>query len=202
MLQKKIDAILEHFMIKKDKIIKLKGELPLTVACKYFYTYNVGSILIETSNNEFACITKTDIINVIGRGLDPGLIRCEEVASFPLITIAMNENLENAMLLMAKNKVKRLFIENSRKDIVGVISSSDILRIAPGLLEITREEILLQSAEDLEERKKFSGNCDDCKEFSEFLTDVGGFALCESCYKHRLEEEDEESLIEDDDFIE
>ena len=158
-------------------------------------------VLVETSNNEFACITKTDIINVIGKGLDPGLIRCEEVASFPLVTIPLNENLENAMILMAKSKLKRLFIVNSRKDIVGVISSSDILRIAPGLLEISREEMLLQSAEDVQERKKFSGNCDDCKEFSEFLTDVGGFALCENCYKQRLEEEDEESLIEDDDFV-
>lgn len=201
MLEKKNNAIIEHFMIKKEKIIKLNGELPLTVACKYFYTYKVGSLLIETSNNEYACLTKTDIIHVIGKGLDPGLIRCEEVASYPLITIDKDETLENAMLIMATNRLKRLFIVNARKDIVGVISSSDILRIAPGLLEIAREEMLLQSVEALTEENKFSGNCDDCKEFSEFLTDVGGFALCESCIKQRQDEEDEESLIEDDEFI-
>lgn len=201
MLDKKHNAILEHFMIKKEKIIKLNGELPVTVACKYFYTYKVGSLLIETSNNEYACLTKTDIIHVIGKGLDPGLIRCEEVASYPLITIDKNETLENAMLLMATNRLKRVFIVNGRKDIVGVISSSDILRIAPGLLEIAREEMLLQSVEGFTDESKFSGNCDDCKEFSEFLTDVGGFALCENCIKQRQDGSDEENLLEDDDFI-
>lgn len=200
MLEKKI-GILEHFMVKD--VIKLNGEVPITVACKYFYNHKVGSILIETSNNEFACITKTDIIHVIGRGLDPGLVRCEEVASYPLITIDQSESLENAILLMAKKGIKRLFITDARKNIVGVISSSDILRIAPGLIEITREELLMKSVEVMEEKEaKFSGVCDDCREFSEFLTDVGGFLLCENCIKNQREDEDLESLNEDDDFVE
>ena len=191
---------LEHFMVKK--VIKLDGDLPITVACKYFYNYKVGSLLIETTTG-YACLTKTDIINVIGKGLDAGLVRIQDVATKPLITISQNETLEKAMLKMAKKGLKRLFVVDGRKNIVGVISSTDILRIAPGLLEIAREEMLLQSSEDVEERKKFSGTCDDCKEYSEFLTDVGGFVLCEDCFKHHQDdEEDLESLNEDDEFVE
>ncbi len=197
MLEKKKVAILEHFMIKK--VIKLAGEVPVTVACKYFYNYKVGSLLIETSNNEYACLTKSDIINVIGQGLDPGLVRCEEVASFPLVTIDQNDTLENAMLLMAKKGIKRLFIVDGRKNIVGVISSSDILRIAPGLLEISREELLLKSVESVKEIETFAGNCDDCKGFSEKLTDVGGFLLCENCIANHQDQD--ESLNEDDEFV-
>ena len=132
MLEKKIGAILEHFMIKE--VIKLAGDVPITVACKYFYNYKVGSILIETSNNEYACITKTDIIHVMGRGLDPGLVRCEEVASYPLITIDKSESLENAILLMAKKGIKRLLINDARKNIVGVLCSSDFFGIGAGLI--------------------------------------------------------------------
>ena len=74
------------------------------------------------------------------------------------------------------------------------------MRIAPGLLEIAREELLIQSSEGVEEKEQFSGTCDDCKEFSEFLTDVGGFVLCKNCLKsHQDEEEDLESLNVDDD---
>ena len=189
----------EHFMVKK--VIKLKGDVPITVACKYFYNNKLGSLLIETSDNEYACLTKTDIINVIGRGLDPGLVNIEDVASKPIITIAQNESLENAMLLMAKKHIKRLFIVNQRKAIIGVISSSDILRIAPGFLDISREELLIQSSEKAEENKTFSGNCDDCKEFSESLTDIGGFALCENCIKQQQEDEDLENLNEDSEFV-
>ena len=69
---------LEHFMIKN--VIILDGQLPLTIACKYFYNYRVGSLLIETSEKDYACLTKTDIINVIGKGLDPGLVRTEDIA--------------------------------------------------------------------------------------------------------------------------
>lgn len=189
---------LEHFMIKN--VIKLKGNVPITVACKYFYNNKIGSLLIESSTNDFACLTKSDIINIIGKGLDPGLVTVEEVASKPLITISQTESLENAMLLMAKKRIKRLFVINHRKTIVGVISSSDILRIAPGLLDISREELLIQSSEGLDENKSFSGICDDCKEFSESLTDVGGFAFCETCIKQHREEEDLETLNEDDEF--
>ena len=189
---------LEHFMIKN--VIKLKGNVPITVACKYFYNNKIGSLLIESSTNDFACLTKSDIINIIGKGLDPGLVTVEEVASKPLITNSQTVSLENAMLLMAKKRIKRLFIINSRKTIVGVISSSDILRIAPGLLDISREELLIQSSEGLDENKSFSGICDDCKEFSESLTDVGGFAFCETCIKQHREEEDLETLNEDDEF--
>ena len=189
---------LEHFMVKK--VIILNGDLPITVACKYFYNYKVGSLLIETTEKEYACLTKTDIINIIGKGLDPGLVRTGDIASKPLITCPEKETLENAMILMAKNGIKRIFITNNKKKIIGVISSSDILRIAPGLLEIAREEMLIHSSEEIEEKKKFSGTCDDCREYSDFLTDVGGFVLCENCLKsHQDEEEDLESLNEDDD---
>lgn len=200
MLEKN-NPTLEHFMVKK--VIKLKGDVPITVACKYFLNYKAGSILIETSDKEFACLTKTDIIHVIGKGLDPGLVTTEEVASRPLITCPETETLENAMLLMSKNNIKRIFITNIKKKIVGVISSTDILRIAPGLLEIAREEMLLHSAEEFQDKEKFSGTCDDCKEFSEFLTDIGGFVLCENCFKsHQDEEEDLESLNGDNDLEE
>ena len=191
-------ATVDKFMNKN--LIILKGDLPLTVACRRFFDHKIGSLLIECSSDKsFACLTKTDIINVIGKGEDPGLILSQDAASKPLITITANESLENAMLKMAKNKLKRIFItENNSKNIIGVISSSDILRIAPGLLEIAREEYLIQDS-GFETNKTFSGNCDDCKQFSEFLNDLGGFALCENCIKSRQDgEEDLESLNSDE----
>jgi CBS domain-containing protein len=199
MQENKNNLSLAQFMIKK--IIRLDGELPLTVACRRFVDHKVGSLLIETSDKKYACLTKSDIIKVIGRGLDPGLERTQDVASKPLIVISQDESLEDAMLLMSKKGLKRLFITDNKDEIVGVISSSDIIRIAPGLIEIAREEMLIKASEE-SEQNRFSGNCDDCKAYSEFLQDIGGFALCENCIKNRNEEDDDEiqSTLDDDDF--
>lgn len=191
-------ATVDKFM--RTDLIILKGDIPLTVACRRFSDHKVGSLLIETSDNKFGCLTKTDIINVIGRGEDPGLIKSQDVSSIPLFTIHKNESLEKSMLIMAKNNLKRLFIVDSSEKILGVISSSDIIRIAPGLLGIAREEAIIKNAEasDPTSKNKFSGVCDDCKQFTEYLREIGGFALCDNCIKTTDIEEDIDNLSTDD----
>ena len=195
-------ATVEKFM--QTNLIKLKGEVPLTVACRRFFDHKVGSLLIETTDNKHGCLTKTDIINVIGKGEDPGLIRVQDACSKPLLTISKNESLNEAMLSMAKNKLKRIFVVDEKENILGVISSSDILRIAPGLLEIFREESMIQNAEQISSNSIFSGNCDNCKQFSEFLREIGGFALCKDCIALSEESDDDEdnrdNIIDDSDY--
>lgn len=177
-------ATIDKFM--RSNLIILEGDLPLTVACRRFLDNKTGSLLIEsTTDKKFGCLTKTDIINVIGRGEDPGLVRAQDVATRPLVTIHKNQSLEDAMLKMAKNNLKRMFIVDSSETILGVISSSDILRIAPGLLEISREESLIQNTEQYHNNEKISGICDNCSNFSDYLKEMGGFTLCSECLDSR-----------------
>ena len=195
---KNMDAI-QHFMIKN--IISIDGDLPITKAAGLMIKYNIGSVLVELRDrkNKFSVITKTDIVKMLKDGLDPGLVRIKDVVgNKKLITCKSSTTLEEAMLLMAKNKIERLFVTDEKDGkIIGIISSSDILKITPGLLEIKREYYYINDASpDLPET--FSGYCDSCGNYSENLQDVGGFALCKECREAREESREEEPTIDED----
>lgn len=189
--QVKKGATVEEFMIKD--LVAIDGELPVTVACRRFLDHKVGSLLVLLPESDYACLTKTDIINVIGKGEDPGLVRTRNVASHPIKTCAPATSLEDAMLEMSKHNITRLFVvgPDDNKP-VGVISSSDILRIAPGLLEIAREESFLRNATEESDDEYQSGYCDDCKQFSEYLKIIGGFAYCKDCLASQEDEEEDQ----------
>jgi signal-transduction protein with cAMP-binding, CBS, and nucleotidyltransferase domain len=192
-----ITAIVEQFMV--NQVVRLDGKLPITVACKRLLDNQVGSLLIENGGS-YGVFSKTDVLKCIAQLEDPGLVRTRDFATKPIITCFPTDSLEDAMLKMAKNSIKRLFVidpKTENETVVGVISSSDILRIAPGLMEVLREEAFLRSADHTQENGKeyFDGICDDCKNHSEFLTDLGGFALCKKCVEAR---EEEEQLLEEE----
>jgi Zn finger protein HypA/HybF involved in hydrogenase expression len=70
-------------------------------------------------------------------------------------------------------------------DLLGLISSKDILGVMPELVEIIQERTRIEGAGGSEEteveEKPLSGYCDRCGIYSEDLKDVNGQYLCEDC---------------------
>ena len=171
-------------------VVTVPGNQTVMEAAKLMIEKNIGSLLVDLKG-KFSVITKTDIIRQLA--LEESLANTPVKAILmnrELITCSPKDSLEDAMLKMAKNKIERLFVVDpaTPKKIVGLISSSDLLRIAPGLLEIKREGLLLEEVGKQEE--SFSGYCDDCGNFVERLHNVGGFALCQECITVRNESSD------------
>ncbi len=78
-------------------------------------------------------------------------------------------------------------------DLIGLISSKDILGVMPELIEIMLERTRIESAGGPEVTGEegatpLSGYCDRCGVYSENLKDVNGQFLCEDC---RIEVENE-----------
>jgi hypothetical protein len=71
-------------------------------------------------------------------------------------------------------------------NLVGLISSRDILGVMPELIETIQERTRIEGAAEGEEAAEaeetpLSGYCDRCGVFSENLKDVNGQNLCEDC---------------------
>jgi len=71
-------------------------------------------------------------------------------------------------------------------NLVGLISSKDILNVMPELIEIIQERNRIECAENPEEAEEIdeaplSGYCDRCGVYSDDLKDVNGQNLCEDC---------------------
>ncbi len=196
--------------VMTQKVISINGNRPVAVAAKLIVRYNIGSIFVfENDPMELTgIITKGDIISrVVAEALDPGIITCKEVASKPIYDCYADETLEDIMDRFSDHDVERLLVRDSSSDrAIGVISVNDIIRVAPEL--ITTKMLLPKQEEtpsfEVQENFYISGYCDDCKNYSDKLTDVGGYLLCPNCrqmseeYMEREVAYKEEQLTEED----
>jgi Zn finger protein HypA/HybF involved in hydrogenase expression len=75
-------------------------------------------------------------------------------------------------------------------NLVGIISSKDILGVMPELIEIMQEKSRIEGAARNEETEEvpLSGYCDRCNIYSENLKEQNGQNICDDC---RIELEQE-----------
>ncbi|NHJ00499.1 MAG: CBS domain-containing protein [Candidatus Heimdallarchaeota archaeon] len=177
---------------QKKKIVMISSDKPVTKAAKLMAESKVGSVVIKNDIIE-GIITKGDIINrVLGKALDPGIILVADVMSKPIIYISSDETLENTMLQMAKENIERILVveDNDLSKPLGIISTNDIIKFAPGLLRIRREKLLIGAELESDGRNlEFQGFCDDCGNFSLNLRTTNGYTLCPDCFGSQREED-------------
>ncbi len=107
--------------------------------------HDVGSLLVTNSKNQIhAIVTDTDIVHkaVAQKKLD---VRVKDVASKPLVGVSPETDLRDAAKLMGEKNLKRLVVFKDRKQIVGIISERDIVRISPSLYDLIAERERLKA---------------------------------------------------------
>jgi len=74
-------------------------------------------------------VTDRDIaIRVVAEGKDPKSTTVREVASTDLVTIDPQQDLDEALRLMAKHQVRRLPVVEEDGRLVGVVAQADVAR--------------------------------------------------------------------------
>lgn len=113
-------------MIIKDimskNIISCKSNSNIYDVAKLMKEYNIGFIPI-IDNNLIGVITDRDIVIKCIYNND---INIKSYISNNIISIDENKNIKNALNLMKGKKIKRLIV-TKEKEIVGILSLSDIL---------------------------------------------------------------------------
>ncbi|MHA1541466.1 MAG: CBS domain-containing protein [Candidatus Hodarchaeales archaeon] len=169
---------------RNSGIVSMPSNLPVTETAKLMTNHQIGSVVIK-DDKIIGIITKGDIIQqVVGRGLDPGIVLAGDVMSKPVTYVLTDETLENTMLLMSKQQIERILVvdENDPTIPLGIVSTNDLLRFAPGLLSIRREQQLVTTISSSSlETSYFQGFCDDCNNYSEKLSLANGYTLCPRC---------------------
>ncbi len=145
----------------------------------------VGCIIVTNKDGKaLGIITESDLVRrVLAKNLIPGKLTAKEVMSTPLITVEPDETLTETARRMSKLDVRRMGVVY-RGDLVGIISSKDILAVTPELLENMKEKALIDREEVEEESSEETpsgGYCERCGSWSEDLEELEGDFLCEEC---------------------
>ena len=147
---------------------------------------DLGCVIITNKiKKPIGIITERDlVIRVLGKNLMPDAVNAKEIMTSPLVTIQPDATISEAARRMSRLDIRRLGVVY-KGNLVGVISSKDILGVMPELIEIIQERTRIEGAEQAEETREeenlLSGYCDRCGVFSENLKDVNGQNLCEDC---------------------
>lgn len=101
--------------------------------------FRIGSVIVTNNGRPVGIITERNIMErIVEPRLDPSSVRAKDIMSAPLITIDLNMAVEEAAQIMARKGIKKLPVVD-RERVVGVVSTSDIVRTSPTQLGILEE---------------------------------------------------------------
>ena len=101
--------------------------------------FQIGSVIVTNNGRAVGIITERNILErVVEPRLDPGTIWAKDIMSAPLVTVDPNDTVEEAAKIMAQKHIKKLPVVEGDK-VVGVISTSDIVRANPTQIGILEE---------------------------------------------------------------
>ena len=119
------------------RIRDLMTVLPRTVrlgdsivdAAKLMRGEDAGIAPIVDGDRLVGVITDRDIaIRVVAAGRDPDATKVEEIASWTLVTVDPDQELEEALRLMAEHEVRRLPVVEEDGRLVGIVAEAEVAR--------------------------------------------------------------------------
>jgi CBS domain-containing protein len=119
--------------------------------------WNISSVAItddEESKKVVGILTERDIVKSIAKGVPPDGITAGSLMSSPILSIRNDQPIEEAALLMIRNKVRHLLVEDpARQRVIGIITTTDLARYLKQRMKETaaREDEKEQSSELLAE---------------------------------------------------
>jgi CBS domain-containing protein len=108
----------------------IEADKPVSHAAKMMRDEDVGFAPIVEGDRLIGTLTDRDIaVRVVAEGRDPNETLVRDVATNNLITVEPEDDLDEAMRLMARHQVRRVaVVEDGR--LVGVVSQGDVAREA------------------------------------------------------------------------
>lgn len=163
-------------------ITTTEGESVEKVA-KLMKAQRLGSIIVtDKEDRPIGVITERDLVTrVLSENKLPSDLKAKEVMSSPLVTIKPDETLSNVARQMSRLNMRRFGVVY-KGELVGVVSSKDVLAITPELLDTIQEKVRIESGEAApEENSPMAGHCDRCGQWSNRLREIEGEFQCEGC---------------------
>jgi CBS domain-containing protein len=102
-------------------------QTPLNEVAQVMETEDVGAVPVVDGDRLVGIVTDRDIVvRAIAQGKDPRGMPAAEVSSRELVTVNPDDELSDALNLMAQYQVRRLAVTAEDERLVGVVSQADV----------------------------------------------------------------------------
>src|SRR5436190_15926475 len=105
----------------------IDADKPVAYAARMMRDEDVGIAPIVEGDRLVGVLTDRDVaVRVVAEGLDPERVKVFEVASRDVVTLDPGQDLDEALRLMARHKVRRLPVVEEDGRLAGVVAQADI----------------------------------------------------------------------------
>ncbi len=120
------------------RVITCKPDETIADAARKMAENDVGSVVVvDDKGLIIGILTEGDIVRrVVAKDLDPSRTLVKHVMTPNPITIYEDAPLSAAADLMSRKRIGHLPVVDKENKLVGIITRSDIIRYAPGLIEL------------------------------------------------------------------
>ena len=106
-------------------------QTPVTEVAQLMEAEDVGSIPVVEDDRLVGIVTDRDIVvRAIAKGKDPKGMPASAVSSREVVTVHPDDDLSDALELMARHQVRRVAVTAEDERLVGVVSQADVAREA------------------------------------------------------------------------
>jgi len=178
--------------VMSSPVVTIDEDEAVNEAASSMDMHDLGAVIVQNKAcKSIGIITERDIvIRVVAKNLKPDTVKAKEIMTTPLVTIEPEASISDAARRMNRLDIRRLGVIY-KGNLVGIISSKDVLGVMPELLEIIQERSRIEGEARTEETEEapLSGYCDRCNAYSDTLKERNGQNICDEC---RVELEQEE----------
>ncbi len=132
----KVSLKVEDVMVKE--VVTISENASVKEAACIMNQFEIGSIIAVRKGKAIGIVTERDLLKrVIAEGMDAKKTRVKDIMSSPLVVIAPDAELEEAMRLMFEKKIKKLVIVEQKR-LIGVVSLTDIASCQPAIIKLLK----------------------------------------------------------------
>jgi len=147
--------------------VVIKPDISVSECSKLMDLNHVGSLIVK-DGSFIGIVTEQDIVRkIVAKGLNPETIKIKEAIETNLFTIAGNEDIYDALVLMRDKNIRHLpVVQNG--ELIGFLTIKDILKIQPQLFELIVDKFELKEEynKPIFHKRRLENDCEICSNFS------------------------------------
>ncbi len=121
------------------EVITVDENSSVKEAVEIMNEFQIGSLIVLERGKAKGIVTERDFLRrVITQAKDVVNTKVKEIITTPLIVVESGTEIEEAVKLMFRNRIKKLAVVDSNK-LVGIVTLTDIARVQPKIMGMLKQ---------------------------------------------------------------
>lgn len=122
-----------------EEVVTVEADATVQEAVELMNKHEIGCLIVVLRGKPVGIITERDMLKrVLANSIDPEKIKVSEIMSAPLTVGKPEMEIEDAVRLMFKTKIKKLPVVQ-RGRLIGLVTLTDLTRFQPHMIRILKK---------------------------------------------------------------